>query len=213
MHLRWRGSRGDVFSSFLASKSYQNIKFHQIKDRDINLVIIYLIFYHNWNFLTTHVDARSPKRWFFSFFGSQQPMRRELANSHLKANIKNRTNCWIYEIFIWIWSCLGLNCLIFEADSEYELENIDLKNFWKFYFFLSLTHTVHFHACEMEREQRRRFFIIFGLKKLPEYKIRSNKRQGHKSGDYLSHFLSKLKFSCDPCRCKKSKTVIFYFLL
>ena len=33
-----------------------------------------------------------------------------------------------------------------------------------------------------------------------------------KSGDYLSHFLSKLKFSCDPCRRKKSKTVIFYFL-
>ena len=78
--------------------------------------------------------------------------------------------------------------------------------------FLSLTHTVHLHACEMEREQSRRFFIIFGLKKLPEYKMRSNKRQGHKSGDYLSYFLSKLKFSWDPCRRKKSKTVIFYFL-
>ena len=36
----WRGSRVDVFSSFLASKSYQNINFDQIKDRDINLVNI-----------------------------------------------------------------------------------------------------------------------------------------------------------------------------
>ena len=84
--------------------------------------------------------------------------------------------------------------------------------FLKIFVFLSLTHTVHLHACEMEREQRRRFFIIFGLKKLPEYKMRSNKRQGHKSGDYLPHFLSKLKFSCDPYRRKKSKTVFYHFL-
>ena len=84
-----------------------------------------------------------------------------------------------------------------------------ISKIFEIFFFLSLTHTVHLHACEMEREQRRRFFIIFGLKKLPEYKMRSNKRQGHKSGDYLSYFLSKLKFSWDPCRRKKSKTVIF----
>ena len=84
----WRGSRVDVFSSFLASKSYQNINFDQIKDRDINLVIIYLIFDQNWNFLATHVDARSQKWWFFTFFGRKQPMRRELANSPLKAKIQ-----------------------------------------------------------------------------------------------------------------------------
>ena len=90
------------------------------------------------------------------------------------------------------------------------LKTSNPKIFENFIFFLSLTHTVHLHASEMKREQRRRFFIIFGLKKLPEYKIRSNKRQGHKSGDYLSHFLSQLKFSYDPCRRKKSKTVIFF---
>ena len=53
--------RGDdhEISSFLASKSYQNINFDQIKNRDINLVIIYLIFCQNCNFLETHVDVRS----------------------------------------------------------------------------------------------------------------------------------------------------------
>ena len=65
------------------------------------------------------------------------------------------------------------------------------------------------HARWMERQQSRRFFIIFGLKKLPEYQFRSNKREEYKSGDYLSHFWSKLKFSCHPCRRKKSKMVIF----
>ena len=40
---------------FLASKSYQNI---DLDNRDINLVIIYLSFYPNFNFLT-HVDAIS----------------------------------------------------------------------------------------------------------------------------------------------------------
>ena len=51
-------------------------------------------------------------------------MHRELENSILKAKIQIKQR-WIYEFFIRMWSCLGLNCLIFEADSEYELENID----------------------------------------------------------------------------------------
>ena len=46
-----------------------------------------------------------------------------------------------------IWSCLDLNCLFFEADSEYELENIDFQNFWTFNFSPSI-HTVHLHAVE-----------------------------------------------------------------
>ena len=54
--MRWRGSRGDDHvSSFLAWKSYQNINFDQIKNRDINLMIIYLIFYPNFNL----VDLRN----------------------------------------------------------------------------------------------------------------------------------------------------------
>ena len=44
---------------FCAPKSYQNINFDRTKNRDINLMIIYLIFYQNCNFLATHVDARS----------------------------------------------------------------------------------------------------------------------------------------------------------
>ena len=36
---------------FLASKSYQNINLDQINNRDINLMIIFLIFYQNFNFL------------------------------------------------------------------------------------------------------------------------------------------------------------------
>ena len=63
VHLHaWRGSNkwdDHEISPFLASKSYQNINFDQIKNRDINLMIIYLIFYQNCNFLATHVDGRS----------------------------------------------------------------------------------------------------------------------------------------------------------
>ena len=63
MHLyAWGGEAAEetiMKSSFLAWKSYQNINFDQIKNRDINLMIIYLIFYQNCNFLATHVDARS----------------------------------------------------------------------------------------------------------------------------------------------------------
>ena len=53
-----RGEDHEI-SSFLASKSYQNINFDQIKNRDINLMIIHLIFCQNCNFLATHVDVRS----------------------------------------------------------------------------------------------------------------------------------------------------------
>ena len=53
-----RGDNHEI-SSFLASKSYQNINFDQIKNRDINLMIIHLIFSQNCNFLATHVDVRS----------------------------------------------------------------------------------------------------------------------------------------------------------
>ena len=44
-------SKGDdhKIAPFLASKSYQNINFDQIKNRDINLMIIYLIFYKKKN--------------------------------------------------------------------------------------------------------------------------------------------------------------------
>ena len=63
VHLHaWRGSNkwdDHEIPPFLASKSYQNINFDQIKNRDINLMIIYLIFYQNCNFLATHVDGRS----------------------------------------------------------------------------------------------------------------------------------------------------------
>ena len=61
-------------------------------------------------------------------------MRRELANSSLKATIQIK-QIDLRNLYIRIWSCLDLNCLFFEADSEYELENINFQNFWNFYFF------------------------------------------------------------------------------
>ena len=73
--------------SFLASRSYQNINFGQIKTRDINLMITYLIFYQNCNFSCDPWRGNKLK-WFFTIFGRKQPMRRELANSLLKAKIK-----------------------------------------------------------------------------------------------------------------------------
>ena len=57
---------------------------------------------------------------------------------------------WIEKNFIRIWTCLDLNCLFFEADSKYELENIDFQFFW----FFSLTHTVHVQACMRWRSNR-----------------------------------------------------------
>ena len=131
-------------SSFLASKSYQNINFDQIKTRDINLMITYLIFYQNCNFLATHEEAISWNDFLLSSVESSR-CAGNWQTRFWKLKLKSN-NWWIYEIFIWIWSCLHLNCLFFEADSEYELENIDFQNFWKYYF-SPLTHTVHLLAC------------------------------------------------------------------
>ena len=212
----WRGSRVDVFSSFLASKSYQNINFDQIKDRDINLVIIYLIFDQKWNFLATHVDARSQKWWFFTFFGTKQPMRRELANSPLKAKIQMKqiggfTKSLSEYGRVWTWIAYFLK-LIPNMNMKISISRI----FENVNFFLLNPHRAF--ACMRGGWRGSRldvfsdFSSFFGLKKLPEYQFRSSKRQGHKSGDYLSHFWSKLKFSYHPCRRKKSKMVIFYFI-
>ena len=148
------------FSSFLASKSYQNIKFDQIKDMDINLVIIYLIFYQNWNFLATHVDARSQKWWFFTFFGRKQPMRRELANSRLKAKIQIKqiggfTKSLSEYGRVWTWIAYILK-LIPNMNLKISISKI----FENFIFFFSLFHTVHLHACAVERQQSRRFFMF-----------------------------------------------------
>ena len=172
-------------------------------------MIIYLIFYQNWNFLATHVDARSQKWWFFTFFGRKQPMRRELANSRLKAKIQiNQIGGFTKSLSeygrVWAWIAYFLK-LIPNMNLKISISKI-FENFIFFFLF----NPPRAFACRSSRVES--FFIIFGLQKLPQYKFWSNKRQGHKSGDYLSNFLSKLKFSCDLCRRKKSKMVIFYFL-
>ena len=51
-------------------------------------MIIHLIFCQNCNFLATHVDGKKLKWSFFTIFGREQPMRRELENSILKAKIQ-----------------------------------------------------------------------------------------------------------------------------
>ena len=159
-------------------------------------------------FSTFCIDARSQKWWFFTFFGRKQPMRRELANSRLKAKIQIKqiggfTKSLSEYGRVWAWIAYFLK-LIPNMNLKISISKI----FENFIFFL--LNPPRAFACRSSRVESS--FIIFGLQKLPEYKFWSNKRQGHKSGDYLSHFLSKLKFSCDPCRRKKSKMVIFYFL-
>ena len=61
VHLHACGQQGRHSWNFiiLHSKGYQNINFDQMKNRDINMMITYLIFNQNCNFLATHVDARS----------------------------------------------------------------------------------------------------------------------------------------------------------
>ena len=59
VHLHACGGDDHEISSYLHSKRYQNINLDQIKNRDINMMITYLIFNQNCNFLATHVDARS----------------------------------------------------------------------------------------------------------------------------------------------------------
>ena len=149
----WRGSRVDVFSSFLASKSYQNINFDQIKDRDINLVIIYLIFDQNWNFLATHVDARSQKWWVFTFFGRKQPMRRAANWQTRLWKLKFKSNKlveWrnLYPNMV----VFGLELLIFWSWFRIWTWKYRFPEFSKMLIFFSLTHTVHLHACAVDRE-------------------------------------------------------------
>ena len=145
--MRCRGSRGGnhKISSFLASKSYQNINFDQITNRHINLMIIYLIFYQNCNFLATHVDARGWNSDFFTIFGRKQPMCREPANSSLKAKIVIKQiggftkSLYKYGHFCtWIVFFLKL------------ISNMNLKISISKILFSPLTHTVHLHACSGE---------------------------------------------------------------
>ena len=146
--MRWRDSRGDdhEISSYLHSRRYQNINLDQIKNRNINLMIISLIFYQNCNCLATHVDARSWNWWFFAIFGRQQPMRREMTNSLLKGEIKIKEiggftkSLSEYGCF-WTWIVYFLKLI-----PNMNLKLSISKFSWTFYFF-SLTHTVHLHAC------------------------------------------------------------------
>ena len=59
MHRGLRTVEIHQMSLFLASKSYKNMNFDQIKSLDINLMMIDLTFHQNCNFLATHVDAKS----------------------------------------------------------------------------------------------------------------------------------------------------------
>ena len=165
----WRGSGGDdhEISSYLHSKRYQNINLDQIKNRDINMMITYLIFNQNCNFLATHVDARS---WNCDFLLSSVDSSRCPAKWQTRFwKLKLKSNkLGIYETFIRILLCLNLNFLSFEADSEYELENIDFQNFWIFCSPLP-TPCICMHVVERQQGRRSWNFIIFALKKISEF--------------------------------------------
>ena len=79
-------------------------------------------------------------------------MRRELENSILKAKIQIKqiggfTKSLSEYGRVWTWIAD-----FFEADSEYELENIDFQNFWKFYLFFvpQPTLCICMHAVERQ---------------------------------------------------------------
>ena len=116
------------------------------KIRDINLMMIYLIFYQNCNFLATHVDARS---WNGDLLLSSVDISRCAASwqtrfwklkliSNILVNLRN-----FYPNMVVFWLEL---LIFFEFDSEYKLENIHFLKFLKILLFFSLTHTVHLHA-------------------------------------------------------------------
>ena len=145
---RWRGSRGDdhEISSFLASKTYQNINFDQLKNRDINLMIIYLIQY--CNFLATHVEART---WNGDFWLSL------VESSRCAGNWQNwRTRFWKLKLklnkFVDLRNLypnvvvFGLELLIFWSWFWIWTWKYRFSNFLKILFF-PLTHTVHLLAC------------------------------------------------------------------
>ena len=164
-------SKGDdhEISPFLASKSYQNINFDQIKNRDINLMIIYLIFYQNCNFLAAHVNARSRNGDFVTIFGRKQPMRCELANWSLKAKIqieqiggftKSLSECGR----VWTWITYFLKGI-----ANMNLK-ISISNIFENLIFLPLTHTVHLNAWRSSSKGGDHEISPFLCpKKLPEY--------------------------------------------
>ena len=123
----------------------------QIKNRDINLMTIYLIFHQHLNFLATHVDARSWNADFSAIFGRKQPMRRDLANLILKAKIEIKQIGGFQKSFsehgrVWAWNVCFLK-LISNMNSK-----ISISKIFDFFF---LNHTVHYtRACRGgEREE------------------------------------------------------------
>ena len=167
--MRWRGSRGDDHEilPFLASKSYQNIDFDQIKNRDINLMIIYLIFYQNCNFLATHVDARS---WNGDFSLCSVESSRCAANWQtrfsklkLKPTKVDLRNLHPHMVVF------GVELLIFWNRFRIWTWKYRFPKILKFYFFPWPTPCICLHAVERQQGRQSWNFIIFGLKKLSEY--------------------------------------------
>ena len=126
----------------------------QIKNRDINLMTISLIFHQHLNFLATDVDARSWNADFSTIFGRKQPMRRDLANSILKAKIEIKQIGGFKKSFsehgrVWAWIASFLKLT----------PNMNSK-IWisKIFDFFFLNHTVHYtRACMPWRGESMKF--------------------------------------------------------
>ena len=138
----------------------------QIKNRDINLMTIYLIFHQHLNFLATHVDARSWNADFSTIFGRKQPMRGDLANSILKAKIEIKQIGVFKKSFFLNMVVFGLGLFVFWSWLRIWTRKFEFPKFLIF-FFLTTQCITRVHACR--GGERAWNFTIFGLKKLFKY--------------------------------------------
>ena len=137
------------------------------KKGDIILMIIYLIFYQNCSFLSTHVDTRSRNG---DFSLSSVESSRCAANRQTrfwKLKLKSNKSLDLRNLYPNM-VVFGLELLIlFEANFEYELENINFQNIW--FFSLNPHRAFCMHAKGRQQRRRSLHFIIFGLRKLSDY--------------------------------------------
>ena len=165
---RQQQRRRSWISPFLASKRYQNINFDQIKSRDINLMIIYLIFYQNCNFLATHVDGRSRNGIFLLSLVESSRCAANWQTRVWKLKFKSNKLVDLRNLYPNM-VVFGLELLIFWSLFRIWTWKYRFWNLLKIGFFPLNPHRAF--ACVERQQQRRRSwnFTIFGLKKLSEY--------------------------------------------
>ena len=142
------------FHPFCAPKGYQNINFDRTKNRDINLMIIYLIFYQNCNFFATHVGVRSRNGDFFLL--SSLESSRCAANWQTRVwKLKFKSNKLVEERNLYPnMVVFGLELLIFWRWFRIWTWKYRFPTFLKFWFFSLNPHRAF--ICVERQQQRRR---------------------------------------------------------